>query len=384
MSKKKKATPGLTLAIAGVTIVGMLFSGANKEEAYQTTEETIIEDTTPLPTGEELSEMEVHFLNVGQGLSILVKANDEILIYDGGNREHSSFVVSYLKEQGIQTIDYLISSHYDEDHISGLIGCLNTFTIENVIGSDYVHDSHLYDSFMEKVSSKDLAVQHPEVGTEFEIGSASFTILAPSSITNSDNNNSVAIKLENGDNSFIFTGDAESESENFMIESGIDLSCDVLCIGHHGSADSTSQNFLDKTAPRYAVLSCGISNIFGHPDAETMERLSSMSIALFRTDKQDTIIAKSDGKTITWNTQPCNDYSSGAQAEEPETVTANIETDTNSVSKITYILNTNSQKFHYDTCSSVRDISAKNREDTTQSREELINSGYVPCKRCNP
>ena len=92
--------------------------------------------------------MAVHFLDVGQGLSILVQSEGQNLLYDGGPRSASSYVVSYLQEQNVSEIDYLISSHYDEDHVSGLIGCLNAFQVDNVIGADYIHDSSLYGSFM--------------------------------------------------------------------------------------------------------------------------------------------------------------------------------------------------------------------------------------------
>lgn len=274
---------------------------------------------TPAPSDETLSyDMEVHFLDVGQGLSILVKSDDETLIYDGGNRSYSSFVVAYLKEQEIETIDYLISSHYDEDHMSGLVGCLNAFTVKNVIGPDYIQDSNLYDSFMEKVSDQGLEVLHPDVGTEYTIGSATFTILAPSTITESEsNNNSVVIKLVNGNNSFIFTGDAEQSSEQTMIASDIDLDCDVLCVGHHGSANSTTQNFLDSITPEYSVISCGADNIYMHPDAETMERLKNIETKLYRTDEQGTIIAKSDGKIITWNCEPSESWQAGKPTPTP-------------------------------------------------------------------
>ena len=111
------------------------------------------------------------------------------------------------------------------------------FRCKNVISSDYEHDSKLYQSFIQAVADQRLTMQHPAVGTEFSFGTGSFQILAPATIDPDDSNkNSVAIKLTNGDNSFIFTGDAESTSEAAMCASGIDLSCDVLVPGHHGSA----------------------------------------------------------------------------------------------------------------------------------------------------
>lgn len=271
---------------------------------------------TPEPT-KEAGEMKVHFLDVGQGLSILVQSDGQTMIYDGGDKSTSSFVVSYLQKQNITTIDYLISSHYDSDHMAGLIGCLNAFDVKNVISSDYEHDSKLYQSFIQTVADKGLPMQHPAVGTEFSFGSGSFQILAPATIDPNDSNkNSVAIKLTNGDNSFIFTGDAENTSEKAMCESGIDLSCDVLVPGHHGSATATSWDFLQATVPEYAVISCGKDNQYGHPDKDVMDKLESMDIQVYRTDKQGTIVAVSDGTTITWNQEPCNDYSPGNKEDK--------------------------------------------------------------------
>ena len=155
------------------------------------------------------------------------------------------------------------------------------------------------------------------VGTEFSFGSGSFQILAPATIDPNDSNkNSVTIKLTNGDNSFVFTGDAESTSEKAMCESGIDLSCDVLVPGHHGSATATSWDFLQATVPEYVVISCGKDNQCGHPDKDVMDKLESMVIQVYRTDKQGTIVAVSDGTTITWDQEPCNDYSPGDKADK--------------------------------------------------------------------
>lgn len=224
--------------------------------------------------------MTVHFLDVGQGLSILVQSEGQNLLYDGGPRSASSYVVSYLQEQNVSEIDYLISSHYDEDHVSGLIGCLNAFQVDNVIGADYIHDSSLYGSFMDAVAAHGLEVQHPAVGAEYTFGSGEFTILSPKKISKESNANSVAIKLTNGENSFVFTGDADFNCEADMVNSGLDLSCDA-------------------------------GNMYGHPHADTMEKLSDMGIQVYRSDEQGTIVASSDGSAITWSADPCNDYTSG-------------------------------------------------------------------------
>ena len=248
--------------------------------------------------------MAVHFLDVGQGLSILVQSRGENLLYDGGDRGHSSFVVSYLQKQNISTIDYMISSHYDEDHVAGLVGCLDSFSVKNVIGADYVQDTKIYQSFENSVASQGLTVQHPEPGTDFAFGSGKFTVLSPQSISSNDNDNSVAIRLENGSNHFLFTGDAESAGEEAICNLGLDLSCDVIVPGHHGSATATTWDLLQETVPEYAVISCGAGNSYGHPHKDTMDKLSDMGIQVFRTDEQGTIIAVSDGNSIEWNQNP--------------------------------------------------------------------------------
>lgn len=340
--------------------------------------------------------MTVHFLDVGQGLSILVQSQGQTMIYDGGDRSSSSSVVSYLKAQGVTTIDYLISSHYDEDHVSGLIGCLNAFTVNNVICADYVHESNLYESFISTVASKGLDAQHPSVGTTFSFGSGGFTILSPSESNPNDSNaNSVVIKLTNGENSFIFTGDAEYKNETDMIASGLDLSCDVLCLGHHGSASSTSAAFLMATVPEYAVISCGEGNSYGHPHEEVLEYLESMELSLFRTDKQGTIIASSNGTEITWNTDPCNDYSSGdseysgttsksdtqqslsIDAGGNKAATSSGTSESNTQTSMVW-LSSSGTKYHR-----ISNCGGMNPDKARQiSLSEAIASGYEACSRC--
>lgn len=255
--------------------------------------------------------MQVHFLDVGQGLSILVQLGDEVLVYDGGERDASSFVVAYLQELGITEIDYMISSHYDADHVSGLIGCLYAFDVKQVIGSNYKHESKLYTSFMNAVKEEGLQMQYPQVGTQYAFGDAVITILAPEAIGTDSNANSVVIKLSYGESDFIFTGDADYGSEREMAASGMDLDCEVLSLAHHGSSTGNSSLFLEKTTPEYAVISCAKNNGYGHPHVEVVELLEVMEIDVFRSDVQGTVIATTDGKTITWSENPCNDYSDG-------------------------------------------------------------------------
>ena len=306
MSKRKNNKINFSVFIAAGALVFLLnILGVNvslddipqSDRGKQDTELEIEPQTTEEITPDN---MKVHFLDVDQGLAILVQLGEDVLVYDGGERDTSSFVVAYLKEQGVTEIDYLISSHYDADHVSGLIGCLYAFDVKNVIGSNYVHDSKLYTSFISAVEEEGLDIQYPAVGTQFRMGDAVITILSPKEITGDSNSNSVAIKLSYGESDFIFTGDADYKSEREMIASGLDLDCEVLSVAHHGSASGTSEKFVAATTPEYAVISCGKDNGYGHPHKETMQTLHDYEVEILRNDESGTIVAETDGMELWW------------------------------------------------------------------------------------
>ena len=338
-------------------------------------------------------DMAVHFIDVGQGLSVLVQSAGENLLYDGGNRSHADEVVQYLKNQQVEKIDYMISSHYDEDHLGGLIACLNNFEVENVLGSDYVHTSQLFNDFMNTATANALIVQYPSVGDTYEFGTGSFTVMAPSGISGNSNDNSVVIRLVNGDNSFLFMGDAEETSEQDMISTGMNLDCDVLCLGHHGSASSTSWDILEATSPSWAVVSCGAGNSYGHPAAETMGKLSDMDIPVYRTDEQGTCIALSDGETVSWNQEPCNDYRSGDESSSVSSDTGSVSSqnqestaiqaqetpaeESTPVGNMVWISATGSKYHSIPNCGNMNPANA-HQETESQAQAE----GYEACKKC--
>lgn len=342
-------------------------------------------------------EMAVHFLDVGQGNAILVQSGGQNLLYDGGDQNHTDEVVSYLQQQNVQTIDYMISSHYDEDHLGGLVKCLDNFEVEHVLGSDYVHTSDLFNTFMNTATAHAIIVEYPSVGDTYEFGTGSFTVMAPDGISQNSNDNSVVIRLVNGNNSFMFMGDAEETSEQDMISTGMNLDCDVLSLGHHGSASSTSWDLLEASTPSWAVISCGQDNSYGHPAASTMEKLRDMNIPVYRTDDQGTIIALSDGDTISWNQEPCNDYTAGdakqqsansdtsqaAQYSSEDTASAPaVETETpdtySDTQGRTVWISATGSKYH-----SRPDCGNMNPNKATQETEaQALSQGYEACKKC--
>lgn len=318
-------------------------------------------------------------LDVGQGLSALVQADGEYLLYDGGGRGASSYVVAYLQQHGVSELEWLVVSHYDEDHISGLVGVLHTAPVEQALMPDYTTDTQIYQSLQNALAEKAVTVTYPAQGDTFSLGGAEIQIVGPRNYDyDSDNSNSLCLRIEYGGFRCLLTGDAEQDAERDMAASGQDLSCDVYVVGHHGSSSSTSEELLEAASPRYAFLSVGAGNAYGHPTEQTLGALQQHGVALYRTDKQGEVTVYSDGENCWFSTNSCEDWTPGRQTA-PDTPLA-----TAPPQSARYVLNTHTRKFHYPDCPSVEQMSDKNKDFTDATREELISRGYRPCGRCDP
>lgn len=245
--------------------------------------------------------MEVHYIDVGQGDCTLIKCGSEAMLIDGGNNYKGTQVQLYLKKQGITKLDYVIATHPDSDHIGGLDVIVYKYDCDTIIMPDIDKDSSSYRDLIAAMDSKSYKVTLPQVGNEYSLGEASFTIISPAREYEDSNNSSVGILLRHGENTFLFTGDAESTAEKDMAAGSINIDCDVYKVGHHGSASSSSEIFLNAANPSYAVISCGSGNSYGHPHSSVLNELKYRGIKIFRTDQQGTIIATSDGVSIKWN-----------------------------------------------------------------------------------
>lgn len=335
--------------------------------------------------------LEVHYIDVGQGDATLIKCGSHAMLIDGGNNNKGTTVQLYLKKQGVESLDYVIGTHPDADHIGGLDVIVYKYNCDTVIMPDYEKDTKTYQELVDVIHDKNMKITYPVVGEQYALGEAKFTIIAPNSNSYGGNANdySVAILLEYGKNRFLFTGDAEEASEAEMLSNGIELSADVYKVAHHGSRSASTQEFLNAVHPKYAVISCGEGNSYGHPHAEVLNRLRSMGVEVFRTDEQGSIIASSDGENITWNCSATDSWQSGEQTESDrenseDENSGNAISDAVTSEQTTYVLNTNTKKFHRETCGSVSQIKEENFQKVQMSREELEQSGYSPCKNCNP
>lgn len=249
---------------------------------------------------EASSDLEVHFIDVGQGDSILVKSDGENMLIDGGKRVASEIVVNYLKEEEVEDIKYIVGTHPHEDHIGGLIEVLENFNVENIMMPDVLNNTIVFEDLLNAIERENLKIKKPLVLDNFNIGNSQATVLAPNSKKYSlTNDYSIVLKLQNGENSFVFTGDAEKESETEMVEAHKSiLKADVLKIGHHGSKTSSSAEFVDLIDPDYAVISVAKDNGYNHPNKDILERFKDKDIKIYRTDKDSSVVARSDGENI--------------------------------------------------------------------------------------
>ncbi|QQZ10200.1 MBL fold metallo-hydrolase [Heyndrickxia vini] len=258
----------------------------------------------------------VHFIDVDQGDSIYIKtpAGDDILI-DGGNRDGSD-VVTYLKKQKVKDIDVMISTHPDADHTGGLDEVLKAFKVKSVYAPKVSHTTQVYKDFLSAVKHEGVKIKSATKGVTLPLKGVTAKFIAPVKTysTNDLNDWSAVLKLTYGSKSFLFTGDAETKSETDMIHSNQSLKADVLKVGHHGANTSTSSAFLHAVHPTYAVISVGKGNQYGHPTSTVLKRLGSNKVKVFRTDTQGTIIAKTDGKSLSFNSAPVSSTTSTSKS----------------------------------------------------------------------
>lgn len=257
------------------------------------------------PPSEQVSKippalMKVHYIDVGQGDSILVQIGSKSLLIDAGSNEVQKSLTAYIKQQGIKTLDYVIATHPHEDHIGSMDNVINKFEIKNFYAPRLVSATSAFESVIKALHYKKLKIHAVKAGDKMRIDeNTTCEFLAPNSIRYENlNNYSIVTKITHGDTVFLFMGDAEELSEQEILSRGYDVHCDVLKVGHHGSTSSSSSQFLAQASPKIAVISCGKGNEYGHPHPETITKYNQIACIVLRTDKKGTIIVTSDGKNI--------------------------------------------------------------------------------------
>ena len=329
---ERESIPVLTEAVTSETTTA--FSESEAATASETFEVTSSNVTTEQqPEVIELDDISVHFIDVGQGDSIYAELpNDTSLLIDAG--ETGEQVIEYLYSLNVSDIDYVVATHPHADHIGGMAKVLSTFDIGELIipevPEELIPVTEIYTEFTTSVAEKGITVKNAQKGVKYSVSDVcNFEILSPSEGISYDelNDYSVVIKLSYGDTSYLFTGDIESVAEYNVLKTDIDVSdTEVLKVSHHGSDTSSVEAFINTVSPKIAVISVGVENEYGHPSDTVIERLTSVGADIHRTDKEGTIIVKSDGADVwveypyipevTETTAPASSYSGGSSSSK--------------------------------------------------------------------
>ncbi|MBR2721987.1 MAG: MBL fold metallo-hydrolase [Clostridia bacterium] len=253
------------------------------------------------PGGMPAHPLEVYFLDVGQGDSALIRTRDGDILIDAGPESSQEMLCFRLEELGVTSLRLLILTHPDEDHIGGADAVVRQFDPQQVWTNGVrEEDNDSYLALQAALSERGMTETAVSYGSKCLIGEVSLTVLSPYGAVMDGNEGSLILRIQFGEISMLFSGDAEVEAEeDLCARFGKDmLSCDLYKVGHHGSYTSTSQVFLQMMSPKYAVISSGRGNSYGHPHGEILVRLEEAGCEILRTDELGEIGFYSDGSTL--------------------------------------------------------------------------------------
>lgn len=242
----------------------------------------------------------VYFINVGQGDSILIQYKGINMLIDAGPSYNSKKLVSFLKSHNVKKLDYVIATHPHEDHIGSMDSIIKKFKIVKFYAPKVVTDTNTFKSMITELKKKNLKINVAKHGVIINLDTfTSMEFLSPIRDNYQNlNNYSAVVLLKHRDNSFLFTGDAEKLIEMELLSNNVNIRADVIKVSHHGSSTSTSEDFIDKVKAKFAVISCGLGNDFGHPHEQVLKTLRSRDIICYRTDTHGNLLLQSDGKNI--------------------------------------------------------------------------------------
>lgn len=316
--------------------------------------------TTSTPNKEVSNNIksQVTYINVGQGDSTLIQNNNQTVLIDAGHGDgYENASLNYLKEHSINTLDALILTHCDADHINDAKNIIYQLNVKKIYMSSRTSSSYTYMKLLNTIKEKKKKITVPKVGDTFQVGVGSIEFIGVGEGAQNNNDSSLCMRYDDGYHRFVFTGDAAESMEKKLNK----VQCDVFQAGHHGSAYSNSDNLLSRMKASYVIVSCGKDNMYGHPHKEALQRFSRYNMVVYRTDELGTIRCVSKKNKLTFN------------GKEEITTTQTTQ----------YIGSKNTKKYHKEDCQYVKTISDKNKVYFSSS-QEAQNEGYIPCKACNP
>lgn len=295
MNKKKlnkifNKTILILLILIGISYINEEL--VKKENTSYAMKETLSKDSSN-------NNLEIYYFDVGQADSILIKEKNTNILIDAGNNEDGENLVNYLKNDlNIEKLNMIIGTHPHEDHIGGLDNIIDSFDIDTILMPNATSTSKTFESVLNSIENKNYKITVPKIDEEFNYDNIKLKVLYTGTNEKDLNNSSIVLKLTYFNNKFLFTGDATSKVEKKLLNK--DIESDVLKIGHHGSEYSTTNDFLDKVNPKYAIIEVGKNNTYKHPKQTTLDKLNAKNIKVYRTDLDGTIKLTSDGNNITF------------------------------------------------------------------------------------
>lgn len=295
MKKKKIGVLGIILIIL-VSILETYNVDLDTLYSYFISDKPQIEEIeNDIPTSKVFnSKLKVYYLDVGQADCILIQNENDNMLIDAGNNEDGTKLVKYLQSLGITNFKYVVGTHPHEDHIGGLDNIIKEFNIEKVLLPDAYTTTATFEDVLIALEDKNLNFEVPNIGKTLSLGEARIEIIHTESNPEDLNDSSIVLRLDYGENSFLFSGDATSTIEKKILNKNIAV--DIYKVAHHGSSYSNSESFLNKVNPSIGIISTGKNNSYNHPHLEVVKRLEERNIKLYRTDKLGTILVTSDGK----------------------------------------------------------------------------------------
>ncbi len=305
--------------------------------------------------------LELHFIDVSQGDAALIRKDDTTLLIDAGTSESSDALINYIKAIGVKDIDIFISTHPHEDHMGGSVGIIENFHPKEVYMSPELSGAYFFEKYLDALDKSAISPRLAKTDCVYKTDDFEFKFLTNGTQFNNSNDNSLVVKVTYKNQSFLFMGDGEKAVERFLMESGTDISADVLKVGHHGSKYASESKFIENVMPTAAIISSGEGNSYGHPHEEAIKRLSDFGTKIFRTDKLGDIRIYCDGENI---------YDESGNIIEKT-----------AAKEILYFGNKKSKKLHREDCGT---RPAEKNSVIFKDKEDAFKKGYSPCKSCNP